>query len=66
MIMTIPVQHFKPNGAPPRRMIEQSVTALELRPVGRGRGLLDRGGVAARPSPFHLTYLTYRQSHNTS
>ena len=51
--MMLPVQHFKHNGAPPRRMMEHNVTALKLRPVGRERGLLEREGGAARPSPFH-------------
>ena len=29
------------------------IMALKLRPAGRERGLLEREGIAARPSPFH-------------
>ena len=64
--MMIPVQHFKQNGAPPRKMIEQSVTALKLGPdVGsvaywNGRGLRrdPRRFMNARAGGS-MTYLTY-------
>ena len=52
MIMVIPVQHFKQNGAP-RENDRTERDGSEAGPRRRERGLLEREGVAARPSPFH-------------